>query len=347
MEQQASRVGRALLGGGVLFSPDGMSFCPHVIRRVNPLLPSFIQVVLYRESRYLVSMNTLFTDSDQREGQKHTIRGPHNTPLYFETYGNPSAKQTLIFIHGAIQTLQCWRYQYPFFAQEQYVIGLDLPWHGESTPISPDIQADGDTWGQAVHAVLEELNLQGRRVIPVFWSMGGLAMLSYLKQYGAASIEALVSVDSAIGNMQTFMPYFQFSPLASKLPALITPNPPYVEKSEALASFIETLTFRKPSLSDYYYTYGYNAKSAFTAAPILASMLAGVEGADGILEQLAIPTLFIQGKQDMLIASEYTHEVMSKVPHARIVEYDECGHSPFLEYPERFNQDVHTFIHSL
>jgi len=32
------------------------------------------------------------------------------------------------------------------------------------------------------------------------------------------------------------------------------------------------------------------------------------------------------------------------IPHARISWYEECGHSPFQEYPERFNRELAAFV---
>jgi non-heme chloroperoxidase len=292
-------------------------------------------------------MSTIFATSDRFNGLKQTIRGPQNIPLYFETYGNPSAERTLVFIHGALQALHCWRRQYPLFAQEHYVVGLDLPWHGQSNPVAPEIQPTSEIWGQCVHAVLKALNLEERPVIPVVWSLAGLVMLSYLKQYGSAYLQGLVSVASLIGNMQAYMPYLPSAPVAPILPTMLSADTPFAEKSQSVTHFVDYLTFETQPLEEYYYTYGYNARSFSTASAILPTLLAGIDGTEGILENLAVPTLLIQGMQDALVLPHYTREIARTLPRATLLEYDACGHSPFLENSERFNWDVQTFVHNL
>ncbi len=60
-----------------------------------------------------------------------------------------------------------------------------------------------------------------------------------------------------------------------------------------------------------------------------------------------MPVLLIQGLDDALVPIAYTRQLALSLPQAQILEYEQCGHSPFLEYPDRFNRDVLRYLSSL
>jgi pimeloyl-ACP methyl ester carboxylesterase len=49
---------------------------------------------------------------------------------------------------------------------------------------------------------------------------------------------------------------------------------------------------------------------------------------------LAVPTLLLWGRHDQITGVERAHEVAARVPAARLVVLDDCGHLPTLEQPE-------------
>jgi pimeloyl-ACP methyl ester carboxylesterase len=65
---------------------------------------------------------------------------------------------------------------------------------------------------------------------------------------------------------------------------------------------------------------------------------------DGVLERIDRPVLGIHGRQDIAILPAASERVAEVVPGARLRLYDECGHAPLLEQPERFKHDLTAFI---
>ncbi len=63
--------------------------------------------------------------------------------------------------------------------------------------------------------------------------------------------------------------------------------------------------------------------------------------------QVRVPTLVTQGMRDTIVLPEAARMIAQAIPHARISWYDECGHSPFQEYPERFNQELAAFVRGI
>ena len=62
------------------------------------------------------------------------------------------------------------------------------------------------------------------------------------------------------------------------------------------------------------------------------------------LEQIAIPTLVVWGRQDPLGIYERGVEAVRRLPHGRLVTFEACGHFPHLEHAEAFNRMVRDFL---
>jgi 3-oxoadipate enol-lactonase len=62
------------------------------------------------------------------------------------------------------------------------------------------------------------------------------------------------------------------------------------------------------------------------------------------LEKLAVPTLVITGDEDRVYPLELVQRMARRIPGARLVVLEACGHLSNLEQPERFNDAVLEFL---
>ena len=62
------------------------------------------------------------------------------------------------------------------------------------------------------------------------------------------------------------------------------------------------------------------------------------------LHEIRVPTLIIWGKQDTRGRYERAVLAQQRIPDARLVLLDKCGHLPYLERPELFNTEVLGFL---
>ena len=62
------------------------------------------------------------------------------------------------------------------------------------------------------------------------------------------------------------------------------------------------------------------------------------------LEQISVPTLIVWGRQDIRGVYERAVEAQRRLPRGRLVTFEQCGHLPYVEYPELFNQTVREFL---
>jgi pimeloyl-ACP methyl ester carboxylesterase len=56
-----------------------------------------------------------------------------------------------------------------------------------------------------------------------------------------------------------------------------------------------------------------------------------------------VPTLIAHGRNDALILPAAAEMTASAINGSRISWYDDCGHSPFFECAERFNDELDSF----
>lgn len=67
--------------------------------------------------------------------------------------------------------------------------------------------------------------------------------------------------------------------------------------------------------------------------------------ADGTpYEDVAVPTLLVAGADDPLRLPGYADKLAARIPDAELLVYPECGHVPNIEHPERFRDDLLSFL---
>ena len=62
------------------------------------------------------------------------------------------------------------------------------------------------------------------------------------------------------------------------------------------------------------------------------------------LEKLAVPALVIAGDEDRLYPPQLTERMARRIPGAKLVLLENCGHLSNLEQPERFNEVLLDFL---
>ena len=66
-----------------------------------------------------------------------------------------------------------------------------------------------------------------------------------------------------------------------------------------------------------------------------------------LLHRVTAPTLLIWGRQDEVTPLEVAHEFNEGIEGSELVLFDECGHAPMMEKPEKFTEVLHDFLAGL
>ena len=84
-----------------------------------------------------------------------------------------------------------------------------------------------------------------------------------------------------------------------------------------------------------------NAKMAFMSTLLYFKNAKSIAG---ILGYISSPTLLIWGHNDPVIPISYASQFTSRIPDCTFVDMENCGHTPYVQYPTRVADIVREFL---
>jgi pimeloyl-ACP methyl ester carboxylesterase len=250
----------------------------------------------------------------------------------------------LVFVHGLSGSWQNWLENIPAFMDDHRVIAVDLPGFGESPMPREKITIAG--YGQFLDRLFDALEIDGAAVVGN--SMGGFVAAETAITF-PHRVERLVLVAAAGLSIEH-------------------------QRNDGVLRALEVTE----NLAQYGIAWGLSRAGWLTKRPrgrkiLMAFVAAHPEDLDPALvhEQIAgagkpgfvpaldaltsypirdrlgdigCPTLIVWGPKDMLVPVKDAHEFDKLIPESRLIIYEETGHVPMLERPERFNADLREFV---
>lgn len=192
--------------------------------------------------------------------------------------------------------------------------------------------------------MLSHLHREDTPLVIVAWSFGGLVARHYLLTYGQHPLVGLVLVGSLFGGLERYQ-QFQDELLQQIIQTMTDGQAAFASRMSAFEQFVSRLTHRPLPPDEDEAQYGYNVKAFLHGLAVASHWLEELPcDESSFLQHLTLPVLLIQGLSDALVPPAYTRHLAGLLPAAQLVEYEQCGHAPFLEHPERFNRDVLRFL---
>ena len=250
----------------------------------------------------------------------------------------------LVFVHGLSGCWQNWLLQLPEFAAEHRVIAVDLPGFGQSPMPREDISISG--YGRWLDALLSELDIEAAAVVGN--SMGGFIAAETAIKF-PHRVERLVLVAAAGLSIehQRDERILRFLEVTENIAQYVGAH--FLSKSDALVrrrrgrKLLMSIVAAHPEDLDPRLTKeqisGAN-KPGFVPA---LDALTNYPIRDRISE-IGCPTLIVWGPKDKLVPIKDAHEFDRLIPDSKLLIYEDTGHVPMLERPERFNDDLRAFL---
>ncbi len=250
-------------------------------------------------------------------------------------YGLEGSGPGLVFLHGGGGNATSWWHQIPHFAADFTCVTIDNRGFGRSYPAGPDV-LDVDHFADDVLAVMDAADLDRAAVIGQ--SLGGwtglrLALRHPERVWGFVGVSSPMGVDHppALTDAMEFMRSLADSGLGIEDAAL-------------------SVGFRQRAPDEYWL---YRQLNAFNPL-VLRGPEHGVPGSAlvqamfspeiaiplGDLAAVRVPSLLISGGQDRLVRTETMRVIADHLGDATLEVFDESGHSPYFEIPDRFNDLV-------
>jgi pimeloyl-ACP methyl ester carboxylesterase len=266
----------------------------------------------------------------------HTITRSDGPTLHAVETGARDA-QPILLVHGLSLNHHCWRPQFDGGLADDYrLVAMDLRGHGRSAvPAGP--YDDGTAWADDVAAVIEALDLES--VVLVGWSYGSLVAFDYLAVHGTDRVAGVAAVGVVVGiGTERTNDWLQ--------PTYLELFPEFVSTDAAtsvatLRRFVDCCFDTELSPADKYLLLGCSA-----AVPpfVRDGMRDRTVAHDDLLATLSVPALFVHGARDAVVSPDAARTAAEWVPDATLGVFEECGHAPFWESPDRFDAQLRRFV---
>jgi pimeloyl-ACP methyl ester carboxylesterase len=258
--------------------------------------------------------------------KEKTIKIDGNAIRYVEA---GTSKENLLLIHGLGASAERWEHVIPQFAKNYRVLVPDLIGFGLSD--KPLVDYTTDYLSEFITKFLKKLNIDSVSIIGS--SLGGQIGAEFAYQNNSM-VKKLILV-SPSGVMKHSTPALDAYVMAALYPSDSSASNAFQMMSgsknidkKTVRGFVERMKLP-------------NAKMAFM------STLLGLKDAEVISEKLGSiksPTLIIWGENDPVIPVKYAQSFVSEIDDCRFVKMENCGHTPYVEYPDKFYKIVSDFL---
>jgi 3-oxoadipate enol-lactonase len=252
-----------------------------------------------------------------------------NERIYYETYGQGEA---VVFCHGLGGNHAIWYQQVPEFAQTYRVVTWDQRGFGRSTNVAR--QHGPVSAARDLTALLDRLNIDRAHLIGQ--SMGGWAVLGFVLAH-PQRIRTLTLADTIAGIYTppiraAYAAYNRARASAPPLQELPLGEHPAIGRQLSQQNLAQAFLY---------------TQIGSVASPPPSDILALLQNTaypHEAIGQLNLPTLFVVGSHDPIFPPDVIREAASLIPHSRVVEIPNTGHSPYFEAPALWNEAVLTFL---
>lgn len=291
-----------------------------------------------------VRLETLFKPGDAQHRRLRTVRREVRGVTMESVVAGEGTP--VVLLHGLGANKVSFLPTLDGLAAHHEVHAIDLPGFGKSDKPLPAGRRYSMPWmADQVHGYLIQNGLREAHVVGN--SMGGRIALELALRH-PGSVRSLVGLGAAVA----FDEYQRFSPLLR----FTRPHWLGVVPLPARTGWIEAglrEMFHDPSrlpadnfraaADDVVATLG---ERGYRLALLACARHLGAERAGGRscfwerLEQLAVPSYWVFGRHDRLVNRRYAQRVEHRLPAARVELWDDVGHVPQFEVPERTNAAV-------
>lgn len=253
--------------------------------------------------------------------------------VYYEDHGAGGA--AVVLVHGWGMSLRAWDYSLGALVGAGHrVVALDHRGCGGSDRDFADMSIEAIA-GDVV-ALVDSLGLD--RVVLNGWSLGGAVVVAAAAELGARCAGVVLTCAATPAYLQKEgFPYGGTEQaLADTLSAMAADR---VNFLAALSRGVCAVPVSEDVIRWLWQMF-------VASSPLAASTLAGLGPLDQreTLRALAMPILSFVGARDAVVDPQVCRSVADYNAGARVVEFAECGHAPFLEEPAGYNRELLGFL---
>ncbi|MGA2778626.1 MAG: alpha/beta hydrolase [Steroidobacteraceae bacterium] len=279
-------------------------------------------------------------EAKYRDDASRFIDLPGNFRVHYQEYGDP-ASPLLVLLHGFGDSYTSWEGWSAQLKDRFHVISLDFPGHG-LTRAPVGYQLTGPALADFVDL------FAGALALPKFAvagnSMGGGAAWQLAVRH-PERINALILVDAAgwpAEKPPTKIP-LAFRILQYRAGRALLRN---IDNSPLIEEGLKTDVYDKSLITPQFVARWAEFQRAPGHRAILMDISIGAQASAGaaILSHIQVPTLVVNGENDVLVEPSSARKFAAAIPGARLILYPQVGHLPQIEIPQRSAEDLAAFL---
>jgi len=252
--------------------------------------------------------------------------------IYYTTYGK-NLGYTLVLLHGYLESSESWNNFAELFADEYFVVCIDLPGHGKSSniPENPTM----DKMADAIISVTDHLGIKAFHLVG--HSMGGYAALAVLAMY-PERLNSIVLLHSHCyadpEEKRTNREREIELVIKGKKELIVNSSIPRLFSNDNVENLNQQV---ENSINIALQTPDSGIISALTA-------MKSRPDCSEILAKTNIPVLLVGGRKDNLIPFELMEKMKTMSPVINLVCLENSGHMGFVEERELAAKELKQFF---
>jgi pimeloyl-ACP methyl ester carboxylesterase len=244
----------------------------------------------------------------------------------------------IILIHGWPLSDEMFEYQYNDLINKNFrVIGITLRGFGKSD--KPYGSYNYDVHALDIKNILCKLEIEDA-VLGGF-SMGGAIAIRYVATDDWAHVSKL-ALFAAAAPVWTQRKDFPYNLPKSAVDDLIKLN--YQDRPKLLSNFAKIFSATETSLNAGIRSW-LNGIGISASSHAMAQCLIALRETDlrSDMEKITIPTVIMHGKKDKICSFDLAEQMKARIKNSEIIEFENSGHSLFLEETQKFNKALIKF----
>ncbi|MFB9904082.1 alpha/beta fold hydrolase [Allokutzneria oryzae] len=263
---------------------------------------------------------------------------PDGVPLYYEDTGTGPA---VILLHGWTMNSTFFQANTGPLAQANRVVTVDFRGHGNSG--KTDAGHSLHQYAHDVRALIDHLDLDD--VCLVGWSMGTAVILSYIREYGTEKLRSVSFVDQSPRFLDAAEWDFPLMGSYSITDLAVFAQTVRHSRPTVIKPFIASCFAEEPDQATTDAIYAETTKTHTRSALDIWFDMAYADFRP-MLHEVSVPALLVYGEHSKVFPGDLGGWLAEQLPNAEVARFDNSGHAPFAEEPERFNTVLGDFLAS-
>ncbi|MHA1310684.1 MAG: alpha/beta fold hydrolase [Candidatus Helarchaeota archaeon] len=233
-----------------------------------------------------------------------------------------SNQKTIIFIHGAGENSNLWKFQFSELSKYFRIISIDLPGHANS---SAELELSMDLYLKCIDKLI--LHLDRNKITLAGHSMGGAICMSYFLKYDNVDSLILIGTGAKLKVSSLIFESLQsdFNSAINQISSIAM-----YSKSKPLIEFVKAESLRTTSKT---YIADFNICNKFDIMDQV--------------KKITVPTLIICGEKDLLTPQKYSIYLNEKIKKSILQIIPNAGHDVHIEKSSVINQIIKNFVESI